>query len=473
MLRACAKGATGNAEPLTAAEDRVLRHAFGRYGGGGEARAAAAPIVAHYQQQGGGCWLLCDCRPDATRPPALVPVAQTHIRRHQDERWPAHSETCDFFRDPGEQRVVTESYSRAAAARPLRLARGFAAVAPALERAIVPSSNGVRRPGLARLLMRLATDAGLQRISPGWTCPPLLDQAMALWEAARRIEIDAGVRLPEFLCTNRARLGELEQKILAAGAERFPRTRPHGVLIVRVSAVADEALVPVAGDPIPVRGRIAVFGEASIERRASEAERARRPPYLAACVIGRAAPDGPVEALTAYVHPCAGGAHLMLVDSNLERLTLAQLRSVQTWLAARRGVRVWIDKPLFDLGPEAAGADAARAPVIPDFVLRVENAPTRGAAVVAVETMGYADADYRSTKARVHPAMTAALLGAPMLLHDFHEPAGKSQAWRDARFWRELRWTITGPETPAARPAGWRASAPADRGRPSPQRPSG
>ena len=32
-------------------------------------------------------------------------------------------------------------------------------------------------------------------------------------------------------------------------------------------------------------------------------------------------------------------------------------------------------------------------------------------------------------------------------MHDFHEPPGRAQAWRDSRFWREMRWILTGPET--------------------------
>ena len=36
----------------------------------------------------------------------------THIRRHEDTRWPVHAETCEFFREPEEQLVLTASYLR-------------------------------------------------------------------------------------------------------------------------------------------------------------------------------------------------------------------------------------------------------------------------------------------------------------------------------------------------------------------------
>ncbi len=37
----------------------------------------------------------------------------------------------------------------------------------------------------------------------------------------------------------------------------------------------------------------------------------------------------------------------MLVDNDFERRTLAQVRSLQTWLAAKKGIRLTIEKPLF------------------------------------------------------------------------------------------------------------------------------
>ena len=95
VLHVALKGQTDAALALSAREDALLRAAFGCYGGSVLARRAAAPIVQHHQQISAGRWILCDCRPDAPRPPVLVPVAQHHIRRHEDALWPAHAEACD------------------------------------------------------------------------------------------------------------------------------------------------------------------------------------------------------------------------------------------------------------------------------------------------------------------------------------------------------------------------------------------
>jgi hypothetical protein len=456
VLRAALKGSPSGV-PLSAAEDGILRAAFGRYDGRMEARAAAAPIVRHYQQLGPGQWLLCDCLRAAAYPPVLVPVSQTHIRRHEHAPWPPHLETCDFFREPAEQREITASY-RAGTTPVLRLVRAFDVVGPVPTREGVTSSHHRRRPGLARLLTRLMTEAGLQEIGAGCRPAPLNEQVAALWRAARAIEIDRGIGLPAFLRTSPARLGELVQLIEGAGGERFQRTRPHGVLIARVAAIGAGVLRPVVGEPIPVRGRLAVFGERAGGGRDTAEERAARAPYLAVCSVARPAADEPVQVLAAYAHPCVSASHLMLVDSDLERRTLMQLRSVQDWLLRKRGIAVTIVKPLFDLGPaeDAADGGSSRPPCMPDFIVRARGVGEAGAPEVIVETMGFADEDYRARKCRVHPAMAAALGGAPVVQHDFHLPEGRAQSWRDERFWRDLRWTLTGGEVAQGGTAGGR-----------------
>ena len=73
MFRYAPKGDVSASEFVTPEEDDLLRKAFGRYGGSFAARLDAIRVVARYQQHGSGKWLLCDCRPDAERPPALIP----------------------------------------------------------------------------------------------------------------------------------------------------------------------------------------------------------------------------------------------------------------------------------------------------------------------------------------------------------------------------------------------------------------
>lgn len=446
LLRAAPKGdADASTQCLTPVEDQLLREAFGRYGGEAQARADAALVVARYQQMGGGMWFVCGCREDGGRFPVLVPVSQTHIRRHEDGIWPGHDEACDFFRDPEQQCAILRSYRRESGNDAIRLARAFGEPGPKLERAFVGVSVARSRPTLARLLARIVDDAGLQKIPPGWRKPPSLrDQSAALWEAARGVYLDSNVRLPDFFCTSARKLGELVEKIGKTRPGRFTCTRPHGVLIARLEAIHSGALEPMAGDPIPVRGRIAVFGERA-GRGGSLADNARAP-YLAACVVGRAEDDGPVEVLSAYAHPCASADHLMLVDSDYERRTLAQLRSLQEWLEKKRGVGLTIEKPVFELGSvdEGENSSVGRGVCIPDFVLRATGVGDGGHEIAIIETMGFADASYRTRKTRMHAMMSAALGGAPVVMHDFVEIGSMSREEYDRAFWRGLMRLVAG-----------------------------
>ena len=448
MLRIAPKGCVEEGSPIGPEEDRVMRSAFGRYGGADAHRVAGARVVARYQQLGAGCWFQCDCQPDAERPPVLVPIAQTHIRRHEDTRWPAHRDDCDFYREPEEQRAVTASYLRPSVSKPLRLTRPLGRVARAAAASSLSCSPHTKRPGLARLLIQLLDDAGLQGIGPAWRPPPLVDQVKAIWTAARAIKIDAGVRLTDFLCTSPARLGELTARIADAAPLRFRHGRPHGVLIARVAAVGAGQLQPVSGAPMPVRGRLAVFGERAGGCRETGAARSARAPYLAACLIGRALEGEPVEVLCAYVHPCAGDAHLMLVDSEMERRTLAVLRDVQSWFSERWDVPVSIEKPVYDMTPPLSAMAPADVvpwpPCIPDFILRAggDGGVTRTA---VVETMGFGDAAYRARKWLMHPLMTSLLDGAPVITHDFHQPEEWSQSQRDWRFRQDLCQALARP----------------------------
>ena len=145
---------------LDRADDRALRVAFGCYSGAVSARAEAVPVVRRVQTTGRGCWVLCDCRPAAERPPALVPVAETHLHRHVQAGWPQHDPACTFFREPAEQAAVSASYAPIHRSQ-VRLVRSFelGPSVPLQRRETASPAN--RRPQLARLLIRLLTEAAL------------------------------------------------------------------------------------------------------------------------------------------------------------------------------------------------------------------------------------------------------------------------------------------------------------------------
>ena len=103
VLGAAPKGQVLPTLSLGPAEDRLARAAFGRLGGPAAARADAPHAVRRYQIASGGHWLLCDCRPDADRPPVLVPVAETHSQRQLSTRG-LHTSACEAIEEPDVQR---------------------------------------------------------------------------------------------------------------------------------------------------------------------------------------------------------------------------------------------------------------------------------------------------------------------------------------------------------------------------------
>jgi hypothetical protein len=63
----------------------------------------AAHLVRRYQIATGGYWLLCYCRPEADRPPVLMPVAETHSQRQLSTQ-SLHTSACEAIQEPDAQR---------------------------------------------------------------------------------------------------------------------------------------------------------------------------------------------------------------------------------------------------------------------------------------------------------------------------------------------------------------------------------
>ena len=88
------------------------------------------------------------------------------------------------------------------------------------------------------------------------------DQQRRLWPVAQGIAVGRGVRPADVLCLSLSRLPALIEIIASAPPDRFVRTRPHGLLVVRLSNVRGQDLITLRDQVLPVVGRAAVFGEA-------------------------------------------------------------------------------------------------------------------------------------------------------------------------------------------------------------------
>jgi hypothetical protein len=311
------------------------------------------------------------------------------------------------------------------------------------------STPAHRRPQLARLLVRLLTEGGLQRVEAGgFTPPPIPDQLQSIWTVARTISIDRGIRMADAFCMSLAKLPALMEQIATTPAGRYRHTRPHGLLLIRVKEVLPGRLRALNDEALPVVGRLAVFGEHP-EDEPGPTEDARSP-YLALCIVARPTPANPVQIVAAYVHPCASMQRVMLVDSDYERQTLTILLQFQRQMARRHQAAVIIEKAMENLGPAADDAGTALPPLIPDFIVTARYRDG-GERRVLVETMGYADEGYRARKARLHSEMQHAAGAEAVVEHDFHLPCQRPQDWRDNRLRRAL-WQALGIQSEEPQP---------------------
>ena len=131
----------------------------------------------------------------------------------------------------------------------------------------------------------------------------------------------------------------------------------------------------------------------------------------------------------------------MPVDSNMERRTLALLITCRDQLKQEHGIRVTIEKPLFDIGPKESkdGRHVCR----PDFLLRFQK-PDKSKHLVVVETMGYKTEEYRKNKHDMRRDFERVQGGSPphaVIEHDRYQP-GMNEDTIDRRFQEAVCKTI-------------------------------
>ena len=215
---------------LSPEEDQALRQTFGRFAVPA-ARPAGAAVARRYQHAGPGHWLAYPCCGPGGPPPVLVPVAETHVRRHVEGDWPEHAVWCDFYREPQDRAAVSASHRcQAEGGTTLSLVRGYGSGRD-LEQALSGSSREHRRPRLARVLFELKKTERLNRVE-GESSLTIAAQFGALRTAAAGWWLEEGASLARYLCTYLLALPEFAAPIAQTPPSRCGRTgRPHGLLI--------------------------------------------------------------------------------------------------------------------------------------------------------------------------------------------------------------------------------------------------
>ena len=349
-----------------------------------------AVVSVHYEKH--RCFH-CDCRAAAPHAPLLFLVTGTHIRREPEGKGIPHDESCDFAREPDEQKRLINSYRRQKPEdeHQFNLLRNFSENNSPPQRRTLSVTTNRSRPTLAKVLCSLMHQAKLDRFYAADSLRGDREKQIAnLEEAAASFTLAPDQKLSRWFATSLRDYYDLKKR-LDAGLEGWKR--PHGLFIETFDRIENNTLYPKRNDkrPIKITGKLTVFGEG---------ENIRRPPYLVIGLLTQPSRDADaVELLNAYAHPCVAWDRLTLVDSQLERETLELLMSCRDWLAKNCDIEVTIKKPLFDVGPHET--EDPRELCLPDFIL-----DSRGQGVlqqrVVIETMGYNDPVYRERKQRMH-----------------------------------------------------------------------
>lgn len=380
---------------LTADEVAALKKAFGTAAGPARVGSKAYQLLDHMIKK--DQWLLCNCHglPGAQSPVmfAMRTVSSSHpltlVRNHVRGM---HADTCPFYRDPQAakghslaERDPVSSLGFLKKTKPTNTTpknRGTLCYG---------SSKSERTPTLARVLFTLLEAGACDRVTA--IERHISTDAKCVSAAAENLFMDDEKTLSAhpFIGTNLHQVNTVFMEAVRAEKDgRLPKDLElHGFVIglcdvdKRPNGVFLTSVHPVQGkfDEWEVRGRVRFPGRGTVG------------PYLAIGLVARLVGETKPSIVQAYVHPANTSGNWTLVDSDLERQTLAILVS-RLDAMEKKGDPYSIIKPYTDqISP------TTKTSYRPDFRLC-----SRGKEVF-VETMGYADEDYRSRKERMHQVM--------------------------------------------------------------------
>ena len=256
-----------------------------------------------------------------------------------------------------------------------------------------------RRPRLARLLMTLIEDAGLNTFNP---VSPLPNHAARTWLDALAASADAqefirGRRLSEIVRFQPA-LGEAARVKLMEELERPDANWPAGKARVFYQIFMSDL---VSREHVTFSwngGELRFAPERGVSIN-GESQEGMRPPYWVILAFRRSA-EGSLVCSEGYAHALFRRNCPVPVDSGLERQTLEGIAEVASWLKGRAGDLTLV-KPLFDIEVDVGGEKGF---VLPDFLIQAKMPDGREHTVV-IETMGYTDDEYCERKAEQHKGM--------------------------------------------------------------------
>ncbi len=433
-------------DKLPKEEEEALWAAFGRRAYN---KASGKEVVNSYQSEDSGKWFICKCRGEIANPPVITLRSFKHIVRKSGSG--EHSSDCDFYPITTPQREIVRSYRQKQRNTAFNFLASFdrSETDDQTNAGTGRASHHTSRSKLGTLLAEWISKTPIGWREAGTPRLSISPQYEELKASASEIWLDTNVTLSDSLCAFDSDLDQFKEDIFSAPANWSRRRREHGIYLTRVGGVGRQKIETLDGRVHDVVGRLAIFGETDGSDRAETISNlSARQPYLAVILVGRRSPDAPATLLSAYLHPCVDRGDLLLVDSDLERITLRYLQDIQDSLPPNDSFD--IQKPMFDLDaplprrpikltPEEQEQLDTRDVLVPDFVLWPTS---KSRTPLVVETMGYDKADYRQRKRRTQEKMRQKL-NAELECHDFHQPYGTSQEDRDEDFINRVRAHFT------------------------------
>ncbi|MEQ9883163.1 hypothetical protein ABRP83_13405 [Pectobacterium brasiliense] len=357
-------------------------------------------------------WLACDCK---EKPFPLL----SSVYRNDTERLflrnfgTAHAESCPLRWDKKEEDDQTSNGARkSAGAKKAEYKSILPLDQKATPKVKQPSNSDqnddkLRRqklPSLARLLLSILEDSGLDRLSL-----PLPKQKPKLKTHLNQVErvldnnefMDKRKLSEIILLKPWLTESELENTMQRIENATWPANRERTFWIIFTSDKVTEnesCYTSVFGKHYfyrPTR-RFAINGEKGV---------GLRPPYWVIVRFVRDQLTKKVVCRDGYAHAMHSTSYPVPVDSNLERETLNDINYAVEWItdsAEYPKQNFSLHKPLFDI--EVNDGEDGKGYVIPDFIIDI-NSPGQPKRSVVIETMGYTSEEYSERKKVQHMAM--------------------------------------------------------------------
>lgn len=370
--------------------------------------ALAGSVLQEMRQK--EAWLECDCvrgeHPARNSANLMKDTGTLFLAGFSHE----HDISCRMYRpfsgDEGATRAGTRKTagSRRVSYRDFLPLDDAATTVKAPGRPATPADDRTRRtrrPRIARLLLTLIEDAGINRLDSLYPLPSrsVSESIKMLRNVTEQTEFIRGRQLSEIVRFSPG-MSENGREQLMKTLERpdahWPanKTRMFFQIFTSTKVSRDEvSFIWPDGEQVflPERG-VSINGEA---------QDGARPPYWVILAFRRGM-DGSVICSEGYAHALFRRGCPVPVDSGLERSTLESLSEAVEWLAKKTDApALSLEKPLFDIEVDVEGEKGF---VLPDFIVTARES-TGCIHKIVIETMGYTDGDYCLRKAEQHKGM--------------------------------------------------------------------